>query len=345
MASDPAGSARPRLSPVRWRPPALPDRSRRRRSDPPLPVPRLLPVGGEGPEDTLLDADGRVLTGLADGRIQRIDPGTGQVATVGRTGGRPLGLEWLPDGRLLVCDAERGLLALDLHPAGSVPEPEVLVPAGPGLCLANNAAVSPDGTVYLSDSSRRFPLRHYLADLYEHSGTGRLLRLDPTGRVEMLLDGLQFANGVALAPDGSFVLVAETGGYQLLRYWLTGARAGDHEVFAELPGFPDNLSTGDDGLFWVALPTPRDRRMDLLHRSPGALRSVVVALPQRLQPKPTRTTWVLALDTDGRVVHDLQDSTDGFFMATGVRARGDRLYLGSLVGGHLAEVALGSGQQ
>jgi sugar lactone lactonase YvrE len=303
-----------------------------------MPAPRLLPIGGDGPEDALLDDRGRVLTGLADGRIQRLDPDTAAVTTVTRTGGRPLGLEWLPDGRLLVCDAERGLLAVDL--TGVSGEPEVLIPAGPALSLANNAAVAAAGTAYLSDSSRRFPLGRYLDDLYEHSGTGRLLRRDPDGAVQVLLDGLQFANGVALAPDESFVLVAETGGYQVLRYWLTGPGAGDHEVFAELPGFPDNLSTAADGLFWVALPTPRDWRMDLLHRSPGRLRSLLAAVPPRLQPPPTRTTWVLALDADGRVVHDLQDSTPGFFMATGVRADAGSLYLGSLVGSSIAQLPL-----
>ena len=37
-----------------------------------------------------------------------------------------------------------------------------------------------------------------------------LLRLDPAGRVTVVLDGLAFANGVVLAADASFVLVAET---------------------------------------------------------------------------------------------------------------------------------------
>jgi sugar lactone lactonase YvrE len=217
--------------------------------------------------------------------------------------------------------------------------PSVLTPSD-RIHLANNAAVAADGTVYVSDSSRRFPLADYLADLYEHSGTGRLLRRDPDGSVQVLLDGLQFANGVALAPDESFVLVAETGAYRVLRYWLTGPKAGDHEVFADLPGFPDNLSTGPGGIFWVALPTRRDRRMDLLHRSPGLLRRAVVAIPERLQPPPVRTTWVLGLDADGRVQHDLQASTPGWWMATGVREHDGRLYLGSLKTDTVAEVTL-----
>ena len=105
---------RRRLEPVVWQPPKADPRSRVRRSDPALPPLRLVPVGGPGPEDVLLDDAGRMLTGLADGRIQRVDPAGTAASTVARTGGRPLGLEWLPDGRLLVCDAERGLLAVAL---------------------------------------------------------------------------------------------------------------------------------------------------------------------------------------------------------------------------------------
>jgi sugar lactone lactonase YvrE len=214
-----------------------------------------------------------------------------------------------------------------------------LVGAG-GIWLANNAAVAADGTIYVSDSSRRFALGDYMADLYEHRGTGRLLRRDPDGTVTTLLDGLHFANGVALAPDGSSVLVAETGSYRILRYWLTGPKAGDHDVFADLAGFPDNLSTGPGGTVWVALPSRRDLRLDLLHRSPGLLRKAVVAIPERLQPPPAKTTWVLGLDGDGRVTHDLQGRTPDWWMATGVREHDGRLYLGSLKTGTVAELTL-----
>ena len=56
-----------------------------------------------------------------------------------------------------------------------------------------------------------FDLEHYMADLIEHSGTGRLLRRDPDGSLDVVLGGLQIANGVALAPDGSYLVVAQTG--------------------------------------------------------------------------------------------------------------------------------------
>jgi sugar lactone lactonase YvrE len=60
---------------------------------------------------------------------------------------------------------------------------------------------------------------------------------------------------VALAPDESFLLVAQTGGYDILRISLTGPAAGHPEPFApNLPGIPDNMSPAGDGTYWVAFP-------------------------------------------------------------------------------------------
>ncbi len=102
----------------------------------------------------------------------------------------------LPDGDLLVCDAERGLLRVGTQD-GTV---RVLVDtvAGEPLRFCSNAVALPDGTVYFTVSSRRYPLGEWIADIVEHTGTGRLLRLAPEGgEPDVVLDGLQFANGLA----------------------------------------------------------------------------------------------------------------------------------------------------
>jgi sugar lactone lactonase YvrE len=329
---------RPPLRPVVWRPPAIPDRARARSGPRPLPPLRRLEVDGTAPEDVVVDEAGRVVTGVDDGRVLRVGP-DGRVEVVADTGGRPLGVELLGDGRLLVCDARRGLLAVD--PEGGAVEVLVDRVAGEPMRFCNNAAVAADGAVYFSDSSRRFGIDHWRADLLEHSGTGRLLRRDPGGAVEVLLDGLQFANGVALAADESFVAVAETGAYRLTRLWLAGERAGRADLLADnLPGFPDNLSTGAGGLIWVALGSPRNPLLDRLHRRHPALRRAVWALPERLLPKPVRTLWVLAVDAGGAVVHDLQGPGDDYTMVTGVREHAGRLYLGSLAERAVAVLAL-----
>jgi hypothetical protein len=197
--------------------------------------------------------------------------------------------------------------------------------------FCNNAAVAADGTIYFSDSTRDFGVDDWKADLLAHSRTGRLMRRSPSGEVEVLLEGLAFANGVALAPDESFVAVAETGEYAVQRLWLTGSRAGKPEPLVEnLPGFPDNMATGTDGLIWVAVASPRDRVLDFLLPRRPFLRKIAWRLPDRLQPKPKRTVRVHAYNTDGTLVHDLGGQHDDFHMVTGVREYEGTVWVGSL---------------
>jgi sugar lactone lactonase YvrE len=318
--------SRPSISPRRWTPPKAdhPDAAA-----PQLPPLRVVPVPGYGTEDVLVDDAGRVLTGLEDGRIVRVSDDGGVVEMLAMTGGRPLGLEFAPDGSLVVCDARRGLLRVDLRTEAV----DVLVDRVDGVRLrfCNNAAVAADGTTYFTDSTRDFGIDHWKADLLEHSATGRLLRRSPSGEVDVLMEGLAFANGVALAADESFVAVAETGAYAVQRLWLTGSRAGKQEPLVEnVPGFPDNISTGSDGLIWVAVASPRDPLLDFLLPRHPALRRVAWALPDRLQPNPRRTVRVQAYDDTGRLRHDLGGTHDRFHMVTGVREHRGLVWVGSL---------------
>lgn len=316
----------------------MPERARRRASEVPLPRLELSEVPGVGPEDVALDSEGRRVTGLADGRVLRLAAGR-DPELLADTGGRPLGVEVLPDGGVLVSDASRGLLRVDAT-TGDV---DVLAEGAGGrrVRLCDNAGVAPDGTVYFSDSSQRFDLEHWKADLLEHSGTGRLLALRPSGAVEVVLDGLHFANGVTVPADGAFVVVAETGAYRLTRHWLTGPLRGTTDVLVDnLPGFPDNVSTGTDGLVWVALPSPRNAVLDALLPRPPALRRLSWALPERLQPQPVRTVWVQAYDVHGRLVHDLQGTHPHLHMVTGVREHDGVVHLGSLTSSAVASFRL-----
>ena len=319
--------ARPAIDPVVWQPPAAPARARQPRGDREVPPLTVLDVVGRGPEDVLFDDAGRVLCGVEDGRVLRLTPDGRHVEVLADTGGRPLGLEWLPDGGLLVCDARRGLLRVTVE-SGLV---ETLVD---GLAFCNNAAVAPDGTIYFSDSTSRIGIDHWKGELLQHSGTGRLLRRGLGAETTTLLEGLQFANGVALAADESCVFYAETGGYRLNRLRLTGDRAGESEVVLDnLPGFPDNLSLGDDGLIWMAMASPRQRIVDALAPAPAPVRRAVWAVPEALQPHPKLGPWVMGVDpASGGIVYDLQGYHPRFGMTTGVRQHKGRIWLGSLYG-------------
>jgi sugar lactone lactonase YvrE len=329
------------IAPVRWQPPTPPVRAADRSRDFELKVFRL---PGTSSEDVLVDTDGSVLTGLDDGRILRISADGNRIATVSRTGGRGLGLEFHPDGGLVVCDVRRGLLRV--WPDEQDPDRariEVLVAGVEGIPMrfCNNSAVAADGSVYFTDSSRHFSIEEYKGDLLEHAGTGRLLRYRPDGTVDTLLDGLHFPNGVALAADESFLLFAQTGAYSLDRLWLTGPRQGVHEPFVpSLPGFPDNLARGSDGLFWVALPSGRNRLLDLLSPRHPALRRMAWTLPDVLRPREDRTVFVQAYDAEARLVHDLQRSHPDLSMCSGVREHDGVVWLGSLTCAAIGRVVL-----
>lgn len=291
------------------------------------------PVPSMGAEDVVVTADGSVLTGTEDGVVWAVDPTSGSVRRVADTGGRPLGLELMPDGGLLVCDAHRGLLRLD---PGSG-EVTVLLDRVDGrpMQFCNNAAVAADGTIWFSDSSLHFGFEHWKDDFVQDTRSGRLLRRDPDGTVTVVLTGLAFANGVALAADESYVAVAETRGRSVVRLWLTGPRAGERDhLVTGLPGYPDNISRGSDGLVWVTIASPVDPLVERLGSAPMVLRRAVTRIPEALQPKPKQSIRVQAYADDGRLVHDLDlaapASGPGYHMVTGVREHDGRVWLGSL---------------
>jgi hypothetical protein len=103
-----------------------------------------------------------------------------------------------------------------------------------------------------------------------------------------------------------------------------------------MPGHPDNIALGSDGLIWVAMASPRNPLLDVLHRLPGLVRQLIWLLPHRLQPDPEKTTWVMAYDFGGRVVHDRQSRDAGYPFVTGVAERNGELVLAGLYASAIA---------
>jgi sugar lactone lactonase YvrE len=293
---------------------------------------------GRGPEDVVVDPDGRVLAGGEDGTIWRWPADPGPDATpepFAHTGGRPLGIELDPaDGSLVVCDAYRGLFRLRAD--GSLVA-LAQTAAGTPLGFTNNAAVAADGTIYFTDSSDRYPVWAYKRDLLEHRGNGRLLAYRPdTGTVDVLATGLYFPNGVALTPAEDALLFVETTTHVLRRLPLSG---GESTVLLDLPAYPDNMSSVGDGTYWIALPSPRLAIAERLLPYPF-IRRLAALMPDRLQPQPKRHSIVALVDGDGTVLRTIHGPAGRYHMATGVRQHGQTLWLSSLTGPGIARVAL-----
>ena len=318
------------ISPVAWNPPPAPALTGPYQQNSLLsPVERISLGEGFAPEDVAIDAENRIYTGMDDGRIVRVQADGNRHEVFADTHGRPLGLIFDSNGNLIVADAIKGLLSIAKDGTVSVLTTEA---DGVPFKCANDLDVAADGTIYFTDASNKFPLTNYKADLMEHRGNGRLLAYDPrTKATRTLLKDLSFANGVAVSPDGSFVLAVETAAYRIHRVWLNGPKMGQTEIFIDnLPGFPDGISSNRRDKFWLALVTPRDQTLDKLLPHPY-LRKVVMRLPKFLQPAPKRYSFVLALDGNGKVVTNLQDGSPQCYaqIANAVEHNGS-LYFGSI---------------
>ncbi|GAA12651.1 hypothetical protein GOALK_056_00840 [Gordonia alkanivorans NBRC 16433] len=277
----------------------------------------------------MVGLDGALICGVTGGAIVRIDPSTGQRSTIADTGGRPLGLEVCDDGRLIVCDAHKGLLQVDQF-TGAV---ETLVDQVDGVRLrfCSNAAAGPDGTVWFTESTNRFDFEHYMGALLEHRPSGRLFRRDPDGTVTTVLGGLYFPNGVALAPDRRSLLFTETGNSSLSRLWLAGPRQGEVEVLlSNMHGFPDNMSRFAGGRSWIAMTNPRNAVLDRSATWPGFIRSAIWQLPDIMRPNPETIVWAVCVDPDGRVVDEVRGVHPSFDTATGAVENAGKLYLASV---------------
>lgn len=295
-------------------------------------------VDGHGPEDVDVDSRGRVYAGLQDGRIMRWTSRDAPPELLVDTGGRPLGLHWDAAGRLLVGDAWKGLLRVDVE-TGAV-ETLATECGGEPLIFTDDVETGPDGRIWFTDATTRFRQTEYKLDLLENGAFGRLCVYDPTdGIVREVKDGLYFANGVAVDPGGQFVLVNETSRYRVRKVWIDGPRKGTHEVILDnLPGFPDGISTGTNGTYWIALASPRNPFVDAGARRPW-IRKLIVRLPAAVQPAPERTARLLGIDADGTVLHDLSDPEGrAFHVVSSVQERDGWLWLGSLADTAVARV-------
>ncbi|KAH6817682.1 Calcium-dependent phosphotriesterase superfamily protein [Perilla frutescens var. frutescens] len=232
---------------------------------------RIHLVKAVGPESLVFDPNGGgPYTGVADGRILKLHAGEWVEFAVTSSKrdacsqpfnpamehicGRPLGLKFHhKTGDLYIADAYLGLQVVG--PAGGVATLLVTEVEGQHLRFTNDLDIDDEkDVIYFTDSSTEYYRREFMASVLTLDKTGKFMKYDISSKeVTVLLRGLAFANGVALSKDRSFVLVVETTSCRVVRFWLQGPNAGKHDIFAKLPGYPDNIRRNSEGEFWVAL--------------------------------------------------------------------------------------------
>ncbi len=295
----------------------------------------------EGPEDATLGRDGRIYVTTKSGAIVRIqNRGISEFVNVG---GRPLGIETDQEGSLVVANAVTGLQRIDRDGVVTTLLGDL---DGQPLENANNLGIGPDGVIYFSQSSTKFTAAGFggsyeasLLDILEHGGHGNVYAFDQKdGTVENLMTGLNYANGVAVSADGSFLLVAETSHYRILKHWLSGELQGTTEVLIDnLPAFPDNIKNGLSGRFWIGFAAPRNRLIDQLSDKPF-LRKIIQRLPAAARPRAEPFSHIIAINSDGDVLMNLHDPAARFPTLTGALETRDSLYLTTLFGHRLPRI-------
>ncbi|CAI5465310.1 unnamed protein product [Closterium sp. Yama58-4] len=257
--------------------------------------------------------------------------------------GRPLGLRFHPvTGELYFADAYFGVFKVGRQ--GGLAQPVVTRVDGRPLLFANDldiAASDENGTLYFTDTSTRFHRRDYYVAIVEGRADGRLVQVDlATGRAAVLVDGLAFANGVALSRDKSFLVFCETTSLRCHRYWLRGHKAGTHEVFVELPGMPDNVRRNPRGRFWIAVHSRRKLLLDMVARRPW-LRSLFLSLPISISTAHRLSVGrpngiIVEVDENGIITDVLEDRLGNAVRSVSeVEERDGKLWLGSVVMAHV----------
>jgi ribose transport system permease protein len=303
----------------------------------------------DGPEDVLLDRDDNLYCGTRDGRIMRFTgPDHTEVGVLAKIGGRPLGLAFDAEGRIVVCVAGMGLVRVTLKGDAELLTDQTersffSIQDDTAIRMADDLDIGPDGTIYFTDATKRYDIAEWGLDLLEARPNGRLLSFEPKSRTtKTVCDNLIFPNGVCLTHDGRHLLVASTWTCSILIFDLRNLSVGPRIFVRGLPGYPDNINRASDGGYWIALAGMRNPVMDVAMTMPRLRRRMAKRVPP--------TNWlfgnlniggVLKIDGAGKVVDALWDKPDGpLYMITSMREHKGALYLGGVTNNKIGRLAL-----
>ncbi|GLJ10842.1 hypothetical protein SUGI_0136390 [Cryptomeria japonica] len=285
----------------------------------------------DGPEDSAVDSNGLIYTATKDGWIKRMHP-NGSWEEWKNLGGSPLGLTVSKSGHLIVCDPARGLLKVSHDEEVSIITSEI---EGEKIRFVDAVVEGSDGSLYFSDASTKFPYTNWVWDCLEGVPYGRLLKYDPTTKkTSVLLDGLGFANGVALSASEDYVAVCETWKFRCLKYWIKGEKSRRTKILVDnLPGGPDNISLAlDRQSFWIAILKLRIKAVQFMFEYP-ILRHIFARYPSILNWFGVTTGWAMVakVGEDGTIIKMFDDSNGKVIsFVTSAMEVGEYLYLGNL---------------
>jgi sugar lactone lactonase YvrE len=201
-----------------------------------------------------------LLTGLAlgesprwhHGRLWFADWGAQEIVAVDVDGHRervagvasfPFSIDWLVDGSLVVVSSSNRQL-LRMEPDGSlVPHAEL---GGLSQKPWNEIVVDGRGNAYINNIGFDFPGGEVT--------TGIIALVSADGGVRQVADDVAFPNGMAVTPDNSTLIVAESYANRLTAFDIADdGSLTNRRVWAHLgTGVPDGICLDADGAVWYA---------------------------------------------------------------------------------------------
>ncbi|MGH2967736.1 MAG: SMP-30/gluconolactonase/LRE family protein [Solirubrobacteraceae bacterium] len=155
----------------------------------------------------------------------------------------PFCIDWLPDGRLLIVSGREGLL-LRREPDGSLVTHADLT--GLSVHPWNEIVVDGRGYAYVNNTGFDFPGGEF--------APGIVVLVSPDGSLREVADGVAFPNGMAVTPDNSTLIVAESHGNRLTAFDIAAdGSLSNRRVWADLDrGVPDGICLDAEGAAWYA---------------------------------------------------------------------------------------------
>ena len=169
----------------------------------------------------------------------------GRVTRRAEVPGRPAGIGFMPDGRLLLATARDRKLNW-VSPDGSLTLAADL--ASHGATLLNDMVVDGRGRAYVGDTGFDFAAG-------DTPAPGRVFLFTEDGNVRVAAEDVTFPNGCAVSADGSQYFVAETLASRVSRFEIADdGLLINRTVFAQLDSPPDGLCLDAAGGVWIAQP-------------------------------------------------------------------------------------------
>jgi sugar lactone lactonase YvrE len=155
----------------------------------------------------------------------------------------PMCIDWLPDGRLLIVSARDGLLLRRELDGSLVTHADLSALSEKGHPW-NEIVVDGRGNAYINNQGFEFPGGAF--------APGTVALLTPDGSARQVADGIAFPNGMAVTPDNSTLICAESYGKRLTAFEITAdGSLSNRRVWADLDdGVPDGICVDGEGAVW-----------------------------------------------------------------------------------------------